>query len=66
MVTACSVSKNTGKTDSQLDDNLRKHIAYLADDKLEGRRTGTEGEKLAMEYISDRFKDIGLLPKGTK
>ncbi len=65
VVAACSVSKNTGKTDSQLDENLRKHIAYLADDKLEGRRTGTEGEKLAMDYISGRFKEIGLLPKGT-
>jgi len=45
--------------------NLRAHIAYLADDKLEGRRAGSDGEKLAMEYISGQFKTIGLLPKGT-
>ena len=40
-------------------------LNYLADDKLEGRRAGSHGEKLAMEYISDKFKTIGLLPKGT-
>ena len=45
--------------------NLKNHISYLADDKLEGRRAGTPGEKLAMEYISSQFKAVGLLPKGT-
>lgn len=44
--------------------NLKTHIAYLADDKLEGRRAGSNGEKLAMEYISGQFKANGLLPKG--
>ena len=44
--------------------NLKIHIAYLADDKLEGRRAGSNGEKLAMEYISQQFKANGLLPKG--
>ena len=45
--------------------NLQSHIGYLADDKLEGRRTGTNGEKLAMEYISRQFQQAGLQPKGT-
>ena len=53
------------KTDKITIDNLRTHIAYLADDKLQGRRAGTEGEKLAMEYISGQFKALGLQPKGT-
>jgi aminopeptidase YwaD len=44
--------------------SLQSHISYLANDKLEGRRTGTEGEKLAYEYIIQNFKTIGLLPKG--
>jgi hypothetical protein len=44
---------------------LKQHVQYLADDKLEGRRTGTEGEKLAMEYIALRFAEIGLEKKGT-
>lgn len=45
--------------------NLKDHEMYLADDKLEGRRTGTNGELLAMQYISDQFKKDGLLPRGT-
>ncbi len=45
--------------------NLKMHIAFLASDKLEGRRTGTEGERLAGEYICTAFKNLGLTPKGT-
>ena len=45
--------------------NLKKHIQYLASDQLEGRRTGTKGELLAMEYIVDQYKQMGLTPKGT-
>ena len=54
------------KADKTVVANLHQHIEYLASDKLEGRRTGTNGEKLAMEYISDQFKSIGLVPKGTE
>lgn len=45
--------------------NLKKHVGYLADDKLEGRRAGSAGEKLAMEYISGQFAALGVAPKGT-
>lgn len=45
--------------------NLQSHIAFLANDKLEGRRAGTNGERLAMEYISQKFQETGLQPKGT-
>lgn len=65
-LSACSSSKTVTKTDTQTLDNLKAHIQYLADDKLEGRRTGTNGEKLAMEYITNQFKAIGLAPKGTE
>lgn len=63
---ACSPAKKVTKADVQTLENLKLHIQYLADDKLEGRRTGTNGEKMAMEYISNQFKSIGLLPKGSK
>ena len=52
------------KADKPVLANLHSHIEYLSSDKLEGRRTGTNGEKLAMNYISDRFSEIGLLEKG--
>lgn len=44
--------------------NLQTHITYLASDKLEGRRTGTPGEQLAVEYIAAQMKLAGLTPKG--
>ena len=40
--------------------SLKKNINFLADDKLEGRRTGTAGEKLAYEFIQNEFKKAGL------
>ena len=40
--------------------SLKKNINFLADDKLEGRRTGTAGEKLAYEFIQTEFKKVGL------
>jgi Zn-dependent M28 family amino/carboxypeptidase len=53
------------KADKATIANLQAHIGYLADDKLEGRRAGGAGEKLAMEYIAGQFKSLGLQPKGT-
>ncbi|MEO7971210.1 MAG: M20/M25/M40 family metallo-hydrolase [bacterium] len=41
-------------------ERLRTHITYLASDKLEGRRTGSEGAKLAAEYIAKEFSRYGL------
>ena len=46
--------------------SLKKHITFLADDKLEGRLVGSNGEKLAYEYITKNFKQFGLKPKGTE
>lgn len=46
--------------------NLRKHVAYLASDKLEGRGTGTPGERKAAEYIAKQFKRAGLQAKGDR
>lgn len=40
-------------------------INYLADNKLEGRQTGSKGEKIAADYIADRFKVLKIDAKGT-
>ena len=48
------------------ENKIKEDVAFLADDKLEGRQTGTQGEILASEYIVKRFKAIDLQPKGTK
>ena len=38
------------KASIELVNHLTAHVQYLADDKLEGRRTGTPGEQLALQY----------------
>lgn len=47
-------------------ENLKKHIVFLASDKLEGRGTGTKGEQKAAKYIAKQFKKIGLKGAGTE
>lgn len=37
---------------------------YLADDKLQGRRAGTEGEKMAAAYLATVYQACGLEPAG--
>lgn len=66
VLAACSGPGKINKTTDATVSNLKQHIQYLADDKLEGRRTGTKGEELAMDYIISQFKQIGLQPKGTE
>ena len=43
---------------------LKKHIEYLASDKLKGRGTGTQEELTAANYIAQNFKKLKLQPKG--
>lgn len=44
--------------------NIITHIRVLANDSLEGRGTGTAGERLAMAYIQSQWKEMKLIPKG--
>ncbi|KAB7732039.1 M28 family peptidase [Rudanella paleaurantiibacter] len=41
-------------------DDLRKHLTILAADDMEGRETGTRGQKKAAEYIAGQFSALGL------
>lgn len=47
-------------------DNLKKHIYYLADDKMKGRATGSKEVQKAAKYIEKHFKKYKLTPKGEK
>ncbi|NNM04799.1 MAG: M28 family peptidase [Gemmatimonadetes bacterium] len=40
------------------------HVRYLADDALQGRETGTNGERCAGEYIAGVFRSMGLKGAG--
>lgn len=59
-------SQKLKKADKVVLANLQSHIKFLSDDKLEGRRAGTAGEKLANDYIVSQFTAIGLQPKGSE
>lgn len=39
---------------------LKTDIGYLASDELAGRRTGTDGEAKAGDYIEKRYKELGI------
>jgi len=41
------------------------HVKVLADDKMEGRETGSEGLRKAEEYIVQQLTNAGLEPAGT-
>lgn len=41
---------------------FRSHVAFLADDSLEGRDTGSRGYDLAALYVASRFEALGLKP----
>ena len=64
LLTSPALAQKLNRADKAIVSSLKTHITYLADDKLEGRRAGTKGEKLAMEYISGQFGKAGLIPKG--
>lgn len=42
--------------------DLKKHLYVVAGPEMEGRETGTAGQKRAAAYIESTFKQLGLLP----
>jgi len=41
-----------------------RHVEFLADDKLEGRNTGSEGHRKGASYVAEQFERAGLKPAG--
>ena len=46
--------------DSETTGALKTHIRSLSASHLEGRKAGTEGERLAADYVRQAFKDSGV------
>ncbi len=40
---------------------LKRHVEYLASDRLQGRRAGSEGERKAAEYLYKCLSDAGVI-----
>lgn len=56
-----------GATDlSPLAERFKGHVAFLADDLLEGRDIGSRGHEIAALYVATRFEGMGLKPGGDK
>ncbi|MCX6601004.1 MAG: M20/M25/M40 family metallo-hydrolase [bacterium] len=56
---ACSVSVVKA---AAVEDSLRRHVQFLADDAREGRGIGTRGLDQAADYIAAALQRIGLEP----
>ncbi len=46
--------------DGETVSSLKAHVRELSSAHLEGRKAGSEGEKLAAEYVADKFKEYGI------
>ena len=58
--------KKLKKADRQIVSNMQAHVAYLNGDKMDGRKAGSAGEKMADDYIIKQFSKSGLKPRGEK
>jgi hypothetical protein len=47
-------------------EGVRAHVAFLADDLIEGRKTGTRGNEIAARYVAAQFESYGLKPGGSE
>lgn len=46
--------------DSETVSAIKKHVRELSAASLEGRKAGSEGERMAAEYVGDMFKEYGV------
>jgi len=53
------------ESELQLQNRLRAHIEFLADDLMRGRQPGSDGYNIAANYVSSQFQQMGLLPAGS-
>jgi len=45
---------------------IAAHVRFLADDLLEGRRSGERGHSIAERYVAAQFEALGLRPAGDR
>jgi len=58
---ACDGSQNASEPQFS-GDRIKSDVAFLADDKLEGRYTGSPGYEIAARFVAARFAALGLQP----
>ena len=54
------------EAEQQMQNRLRAHIEFLADDRMRGRQPGSDGYNIAANYVASQFLQMGLLPAGNE
>jgi len=54
----------TPSADQPAAKRIEADVRQLADDRMEGRETGTRGYQMASAYVAKRYEQIGLQPAG--
>jgi Zn-dependent M28 family amino/carboxypeptidase len=62
LLAASTNSHGQKKAERKLIKQLKQDIEFLASDELEGRRTASEGERKAANYIEERYKKMKIEP----
>ena len=65
VVLAAQTDASAPGSASILSTDLEADVRYLAGDALQGRLTGTDGNRQAAEFIAARFAELGLSPAGS-
>ncbi len=66
VVASIAMLSRTGAGEAPDGERWWAHVAVLADDKLEGRDTGSPGHLRAAQYVAGEFAKAGLEPAGTE
>lgn len=61
-ISACKQKESSAKLGPILPDEIKSHIAVLADDSLQGRRPFTIGETKTINYIATELTNAGVEP----
>ena len=64
-IVSASITSISAKDDKKVIKQLKADIGYLASDSLQGRRTGSQGERLAGDYIIANYIKHSIKPYKT-
>lgn len=62
LVTATGLAAE--QTDLKLQNRIKAHITFLADDLMLGRQPGSDEYDIAANYVASQFQQSGLIPAG--
>ncbi len=64
-LTACATVAQPAASQVEVEAaRLSEHVRILSDDSFQGRRPGTDGERLTLDYLQAQYEAMGLEPGG--